>query len=114
MTDYATTGDGLLAGLQFLAALVETEKTASELASVFTPCPQVLKNVSFTKGCAPLENDKVKKEIANAQKTLLGNGRLLIRASGTEPLIRVMVESENEALLKQIVDEVSGAISAAS
>ena len=114
MTEYATTGDGLLAGLQFLAALVETEKTASELASVFTPCPQVLKNVSFTKGCAPLENDKVKKEIANAQKTLLGNGRLLIRASGTEPLIRVMVESENEALLKQIVDEVSGAISAAS
>lgn len=114
MTDYATTGDGLLAGLQFLAALVETEKTASELASVFTPCPQVLKNVSFTKGCAPLENDKVKKEIANAQKTLLGNGRLLIRVSGTEPLIRVMVESENEALLKQIVDEVSGAISAAS
>ena len=114
MTDYATTGDGLLAGLQFLAALVETEKTASELASVFTPCPQVLKNVSFTKGCAPLENDKVKKEIANAQKTLLGNGRLLIRESGTEPLIRVMVESENEALLKQIVDEVSGAISAAS
>ena len=114
MTDYATTGDGLLAGLQFLAALVETEKTASELVSVFTPCPQVLKNVSFTKGCAPLENDKVKKEIANAQKTLLGNGRLLIRVSGTEPLIRVMVESENEALLKQIVDEVSGAISAAS
>ena len=114
MTDYATTGDGLLAGLQFLAALVETEKTASELASVFTPCPQVLKNVSFTKGCAPLENDKVIKEIANAQKTLLGNGRLLIRVSGTEPLIRVMVESENEALLKQIVDEVSGAISAAS
>ena len=114
MTDYATTGDGLLAGLQFLAALVETEKTASELASVFTPCPQVLKNVSFTKGCAPLENNKVKKEIANAQKTLLGNGRLLIRVSGTEPLIRVMVESENEALLKQIVDEVSGAISAAS
>ena len=114
MTDYATTGDGLLAGLQFLAALVETEKTASELASVFTPCPQVLKNVSFSKGCAPLENDKVKKEIANAQKTLLGNGRLLIRVSGTEPLIRVMVESENEALLKQIVDEVSGAISAAS
>ena len=114
MTDYATTGDGLLAGLQFLAALVETEKTASELASVFTPCPQVLKNVSFTKGCSPLENDKVKKEIANAQKTLLGNGRLLIRVSGTEPLIRVMVESENEALLKQIVDEVSGAISAAS
>ena len=114
MTDYATTGDGLLAGLQFLAALVETEKTASELASVFTPCPQVLKNVSFTKGCAPLENDKVKKEITNAQKTLLGNGRLLIRVSGTEPLIRVMVESENEALLKQILDEVSGAISAAS
>ena len=114
MTDYATTGDGLLAGLQFLAALVETEKTASELASVFTPCPQVLKNVSFTKGRAPLENDKVKKEIANAQKTLLGNGRLLIRVSGTEPLIRVMVESENEALLKQIVDEVAGAISAAS
>ena len=114
MTDYATTGDGLLAGLQFLAALVETEKTASELASVFTPCPQVLKNVSFTKGCAPLENDKVKKEIANAQKALLGNGRLLIRVSGTEPLIRVMVESESEVLLKQIVDEVCGAISAAS
>lgn len=114
MTDYATTGDGLLAGLQFLAALVETEKTASELASVFTPCPQVLKNVSFTKGRVPLENDKVKKEIANAQKALLGNGRLLIRVSGTEPLIRVMVESESEVLLKQIVDEVSGAISAAS
>jgi phosphoglucosamine mutase len=110
MSDYATTGDGLLAGLQFLAALVETGKPASDLAQVFSPCPQVLKNVRFTAGNTPLEVASVQAVIKEAEASLVGKGRLLIRKSGTEPLIRVMVEAEDEALLMQIVDDVSQAV----
>ena len=110
MSDYATTGDGLLAGLQFLAAMVETNKSASDLAKVFTPCPQVLKNIRFTPGNSPLEQAKVQAVVKNAEASLIGNGRLLIRKSGTEPLIRIMVEANDEALLMQVAEDVSQAV----
>lgn len=110
MSDYATTGDGLLAGLQFLAAMVEVGKPASELAKVFTPYPQVLKNIRFTADKAPLETVTVQAAIKDAEASLLGKGRLLIRKSGTEPLIRVMVEAEDQTLLRQVIDDMTRAV----
>ena len=110
MTDYATTGDGLLAGLQFLAELVRTGRRASEVLHVFDPVPQLLKNVRFSAGQAPLEMDSVKSAIAEAEGQLVGNGRLLIRKSGTEPLIRVMAESEDATVLEASVDHVVQAV----
>ncbi|GGE47730.1 phosphoglucosamine mutase [Actibacterium pelagium] len=104
MTDYATTGDGLLAGLQFLAALVDTGKPASELANSFETVPQLLKNVRYQAGQAPLDNAEVQATIAQAETQLSGKGRLLIRKSGTEPLIRVMAECEDDVLLNDVVD----------
>lgn len=114
MTDYATTGDGLLAGLQFLAAMVETGKRASELSKTFASVPQLLKNVRFGKGKAPLDDAMVKKAIDEAEKSLVGKGRLLIRKSGTEPLVRVMAECEDEALLLQVVDGIVAEVQAAA
>ena len=114
MTDYATTGDGLLAGLQFLAAMVETGQTASALAQVFETCPQLLENVRYQKDRDPLEDDKVKAAIANGEARLKGKGRLLIRKSGTEPLVRVMAECEDESVLKAVVRDISAAIKKAS
>jgi len=110
MSDYATTGDGLLAGLQFLAAMVEVGKPASELAKVFSPYPQVLKNIRFTADKAPLETVTVQAAIKDAEASLLGKGRLLIRKSGTEPLIRVMVEAEDQTLLQQVIDDMTRAV----
>ncbi|WP_299040877.1 phosphoglucosamine mutase [uncultured Tateyamaria sp.] len=113
MTDYATTGDGLMAGLQFLAELVQSGKRASEVLHVFDPVPQLLKNVRFSAGQAPLEMETVQAAISEAEDQLNGNGRLLIRKSGTEPLIRVMAESEDEAVLNASVDHVVRAVEAA-
>ncbi|MGR3434243.1 MAG: phosphoglucosamine mutase, partial [Shimia sp.] len=95
MSDHATTGDGLLAGLQFLSALVETGEAASRLTHVFDPCPQMLRNVRYAPGARPLDAAAVKVAIADAEARLAGQGRLLIRKSGTEPLIRVMSEAED-------------------
>ncbi len=114
MTDYATTGDGLLAGLQFLAEMATTGRRASELARQFDRVPQKLRNVRFAAGARPLEEDRVRAAIAEAEARLAGSGRLLIRKSGTEPLIRVMAECEDEALLARIVDEVVEAVAAAA
>lgn len=114
MTDYATTGDGLLAGLQFLACMVETGKLASELCQVFETVPQLLKNVRYALGQTPLEADRVKAVIADAEAKLNGKGRLLIRKSGTEPLIRVMAECEDDALLSQVVDGIVAEVEAAT
>ncbi|MEP1963394.1 phosphoglucosamine mutase [Tateyamaria sp.] len=113
MTDFATTGDGLMAGLQFLAAMIETGKPASEVMHVFEPVPQLLKNVRYTAGQAPLELKSVQAAIAEAEAQLAGNGRLLIRKSGTEPLIRVMAESEDEGVLNASVDHVVNAVQSA-
>jgi phosphoglucosamine mutase len=113
MTDYATTGDGLVGGLQFLAEMALTGRRASELARQFDRVPQRLKNVRFTAGARPLEADGVRAAIAAAEARLAGSGRLLIRKSGTEPLIRVMAECEDEALLALVVDQVVEAVTAA-
>ncbi len=106
MTDYATTGDGLVAGLQFLANLKESGKPASELARQFEPVPQLLENVRYAPGTAPLELQGVKEAIARGEARLSTGGRLLIRKSGTEPLIRVMGESEDEALLRDVIRDI--------
>ena len=112
MTDYATTGDGLIAGLQFLAEMARTGLPASALIRQFQTVPQLLKNVRFSGG-APLESASVRAVIAEAELRLAGKGRLLIRKSGTEPLVRVMAECEDEGLLVQVVDEIVGAVQAA-
>ena len=113
MTDYATTGDGLLAGLQFLAAMIETGQLASALSTTFETVPQLLKNVRYAAGQNPLGADLVKAAIADAESKLTGKGRLLIRKSGTEPLIRVMAECEDDALLAQVVDGIVAEVQAA-
>jgi phosphoglucosamine mutase len=104
LSDHSTTGDGLIAALQVLAAVVEAGEAASKACRLFDPVPQLLKNVRFGGG-APLENAKVKAAIASAEARLGSSGRLLIRKSGTEPLIRVMAEGEDQALVGSIVDE---------
>ncbi|AOZ70113.1 phosphoglucosamine mutase [Rhodobacter xanthinilyticus] len=112
MTDYATTGDGLMAGLQFLAAMAETGRRASELVQQFETVPQLLKNVRYRAGQAPLEAENVRKVIAAAEAEIAGKGRILIRKSGTEPLIRVMAECEDEGLLRATVEGIVGAVEA--
>ena len=113
LTDHSTTGDGLVAGLQVLAALVESGKPASRLLRQFEPVPQLLKNVRFNGG-EPLEDGKVKKRIAEAERELQGKGRLLIRKSGTEPLIRVMAEGDDPELVERVVDGICEAVQAAA
>jgi phosphoglucosamine mutase len=113
MTDYATTGDGLLAGLQFLAAMIETDQPASALTTSFETVPQMLKNVRYAAGQDPLGAAGVMASIADAEAKLVGKGRLLIRKSGTEPLIRVMAECEDDALLARVVDGIVAEVEAA-
>ena len=113
MTDYATTGDGLIAGLQFLAEMARTQQKASALVRQFETVPQMLKNVRFSAGKTPLEQDTVKAVIEANAARIQGKGRILIRKSGTEPLIRVMAECEDEGMLAQVVDEIVGAVEAA-
>jgi len=110
MTDYATTGDGLIAGLQFLAEMTRTGKPASALARSFEIVPQCLRNLRYPEGTAPLEPAAVSKAISDAKAALNGRGRLLVRKSGTEPLIRIMAESEDSALLHRSIDTVVSAI----
>ena len=113
LSDHATTGDGLVAALQVLAELVESGRRASELLHKFDPLPQILKNVRFAGG-APLEQERVKAAIAGAEAQLVSTGRLVIRKSGTEPLIRVMAEGEDRRLVEQVVDEICAAVKAAA
>ncbi|MCT6856319.1 MAG: phosphoglucosamine mutase, partial [Bombella apis] len=109
LSDYATTGDGLLAALQVLAALVETGKKASELCQLFTPYPQRLQNVPYQE-VNPMTHPDLKEIVQWAEEQLAGKGRLLLRASGTEPLIRVMVEAQDKALVDMVVERVSAYI----
>jgi phosphoglucosamine mutase len=113
LTDHATTGDGLIAALQVLAELVESGKPSSELLRQFEPLPQLLKNVRFAGG-KPLDDARVKAVIADGEARLNGTGRLLIRKSGTEPLIRVMAEGEDEVLVGAVVDDICDAVKAAT
>jgi phosphoglucosamine mutase len=109
LSDFSTTGDGLLAALQVLAVMQETGKKLSEVAHVFDPAPQKLVNRKFT-GADPLSRKAVQDAIAAAEKALGARGRLLVRKSGTEPLIRVMAQAENEDLVKEAVDGVLAAL----
>lgn len=113
MTDYATTGDGLIAGLQFLAEMARTGQPASALVQSFEVVPQMLKNVRYGAGAEPLAAASVQAVIRGAEARLTGRGRLLIRKSGTEPLIRVMAECEDEAMLAEVVDGIVAAVRAA-
>ena len=112
LSDHATTGDGLVAGLQVLAALVESGKPASDVLHMFEPVPQLLKNVRFGGG-QPLEAAGVKEAIAGAESELGDRGRLVIRKSGTEPLIRVMAEGDDPAMVERLVDRICEAVAAA-
>jgi phosphoglucosamine mutase len=112
LTDYGTTGDGLVAGLQVLAELVVSGKPASEVLNRFEPLPQLLKNVRF-QGQPPLDQPHVKAAIAEGEARLNGTGRLVIRKSGTEPLVRVMAEGEDETLVAEVVDSICAAVRAA-
>jgi phosphoglucosamine mutase len=109
LSDYATTGDGLIAALQVLAAIVETGRRASEVCRLFEPLPQLLRNVRFGKG-KPLESRSVQQAITAGEARLGIGGRLVIRNSGTEPVIRVMAQGEEEALLASVVDDICEAI----
>ena len=109
LSDFSTTGDGLLAALQVLAVLKEADKPMSALARQFEPVPQLLENVRFGGG-RPLESENVKGAIALAEQRLNGSGRLLVRASGTEPLIRIMAEGDDEKLIFEIVHELAGVV----
>jgi phosphoglucosamine mutase len=113
LSDYATTGDGLIAALQVLASIVETGRRASEVCRLFAPVPQLLRNVRYGEG-QPLEAPAVQRAIAAAEARLAGSGRLVIRRSGTEPVIRVMAEGEDEDLVAAIVQEICAAILAAA
>lgn len=114
MTDYATTGDGTIAGLQFLGEMARTGRPASELVRSFDPVPQQLTNLQISHGRNPLENPDVMKTIVEIEAALAGKGRLLIRKSGTEPLIRVMAECTDDALLSQSIEAAVAAIRAAA
>jgi phosphoglucosamine mutase len=112
LSDYATTGDGLVAALQVLAEVCRAGASASEVLHRFEPLPQLLKNVRFAGG-KPLENDDVKAVIAGAEAELAGRGRLVIRPSGTEPVIRVMAEGDDPVQVEQVVDRICDAVRAA-
>ena len=112
MTDYATTGDGLIAGLQFLAEMARSGQRASALTRQFVTVPQMLKNVRYA-GADPLATEAVQAVIRASGARINGHGRILIRKSGTEPLIRVMAECEDPVLLEAVVDEIVGAVQAA-
>lgn len=109
MSDYGTTGDGLIAALQVLAALVTRDGAASEVCRVFETLPQLLCNVRFGGG-APLDERLVQEAIAEGESALGASGRLVIRKSGTEPVIRVMAQGDDEALVGSVVAEIVGAI----
>ena len=113
LRDHATTGDGLMAALQVLAVMVETGKPMSELARQFEPVPQRLENVRHAGG-EPLENAKVREAIADGEARLNGSGRIVVRASGTEPLIRIMAEGDDERLVRQVVRDIAAAVKAAA
>ena len=109
LSDYATTGDGLVAALQVMAVVKSWDKPVSEVCNRFQPVPQVLKNVRYADG-NPLDEKLVKEAIVEGQNRLANNGRLVIRASGTEPLIRVMAEGDDETVVATVVNDIVGTL----
>ena len=114
MTDYSTTGDGLVAALQLLAVVQKLGRPVSEICHRFEPLPQILKNIRTGAGAKPLENDGVLRKIDDAKKRLGDHGRLVVRASGTEPVVRVMAEGDDRDLIVGIVDEVIASLGEAA
>ena len=113
MSDVSTTGDGLISALQVLAVLAQSNKPLSALARQFEPAPQILKNVRFAGG-QPLETQQVKAAIAEAEARLKDTGRIVVRASGTEPLIRIMAEGDDERMVKDVVKAIANAVEEAA
>jgi phosphoglucosamine mutase len=111
LSDFSTTGDGLIAALQVLAVMVESGKPMSALGRQFDPVPQLLENVRFAGG-KPLEAKSVKEAIADGEAQLNGGGRIVVRASGTEPLIRIMAEGDDSALVRKVVGDIAAAVKA--
>jgi phosphoglucosamine mutase len=115
LSDYSTTGDGLIAALQVLAVLIQADgRSASEVCRVFDPVPQKLTNVRFSAGTKPLEDAVVQQAIRDGEARLAASGRLLIRKSGTEPLIRVMAEGDDAALVNSVVADIADTIQASA
>jgi phosphoglucosamine mutase len=110
LSDFSTTGDGLIAALQVLAVLVQTGQPMSALARQFEPAPQKLENVRFANGAKPLEDAQVKAAIADGEARLNSSGRVVVRPSGTEPLIRIMAEGDDAKLVAQVVKDIAGAV----
>jgi phosphoglucosamine mutase len=113
LSDFSTTGDGLIAALQVLAVLVQQDKPMSALGRQFEPVPQKMENVRFSGG-EPMQSEAVQEAIANGERRLNGSGRVLVRASGTEPLIRVMAEGDDERLVHQVVRDIATAVKQAA
>ena len=111
--DFGTTGDGLIAALQVLAEIVRAKRATSEVVHCFDPLPQLLRSVRFDES-ASLETAEVEHAIAQGEATLGEDGRLLIRKSGTEPLIRIMAEGKDEALIGRVVESIATAIAGTS
>jgi len=112
LSDFNTTGDGLVAALQVLAVLVEKGRPASNLFKLFEPYPQLLKNVRYNEATDPLADDHVIQAISDGENSLNGNGRVVIRKSGTEPLIRVMVEGDNGTLIENVASDIVSSVEA--
>jgi len=112
LSDFSTTGDGLVAALQILAVIVQGDRPASEVCRAFTPLPQRLKSIRF-EGISPLSQASVKAAIRAAENSFGARGRVLIRESGTEPVVRVMAEGEDLLLVERVVDELCGLIAEA-
>jgi phosphoglucosamine mutase len=110
LSDYTTTGDGFVAALQVLAVLKKQDQPVSKVCHRFDPLPQILKNVRYRSG-RPLEAPKVRSAIEEAEQRLNGHGRLIVRSSGTEPVIRVMGEGEDRGLVEEVVDGIVDALS---
>ena len=113
LSDYTTTGDGFVAALQVLAVVQKLRRPVSEVCRRFDPLPQILKNVRYRSG-KPLDNADVKSAIVAGEKRLNGHGRLLVRSSGTEPVIRVMAEGDDEKLVKTVVGDIVKVLEKAS
>src|SRR5690606_27436713 len=109
LSEFTTTGDGLIAALQILAAVVTAGRPVSEVCRRFEPLPQVLQNVRYANGM-PLDNEQVQQAIAEAKSRLGAAGRLVIRPSGTEPVIRVMAEGDDEKLVSAVVGDIADAV----
>jgi phosphoglucosamine mutase len=112
--DHTCTGDGIIASLQVLNAMLGSGKSLAALCADMRKLPQVLVNVKFAKGSAPLDKLNVQQSIREVEQALAGTGRVLIRKSGTEPLIRVMVEGEDETLVRQYAEQIAAAVKIAS